>query len=152
MHYEWLSFVIKQSDGVNFAKQSFSATFLCQRVSSNYFLPGAVEYKASSPQAQQAKCFLNPQPVCTGPSPCILNHTRRRWLKGHFCWCMVRGSSFRACEVNHLQVLVIYFLKDKLHVTHLSKCNSPLIEGSLKETKHNSQHKSRALTVFMLIV
>lgn len=42
---------------------------LCQRVSSNYFLPGALQYKASSPQAQQAA--MNLQPVCTGPAPSL---------------------------------------------------------------------------------
>ena len=55
-HYEQLSFIIQQSDGLDSARPSFSATFLCVRkVSSNYFLPGALQYKASSPRAQRAE-------------------------------------------------------------------------------------------------
>lgn len=51
------------------AKRSFSVEFLCVRESPLIaFLPGAVEYKDSSPREQPAKRFLDPQPVCTGPA------------------------------------------------------------------------------------
>ncbi len=83
--YEWMSFIIEQSDREDFTEPSLNAAFLlCQKVSSNCLLPGALQYKASAPQAQQAENAMNPRPVCTGAAP-SLTHTRRRTRGGHLC-------------------------------------------------------------------